>query len=218
MFHKRDSESDKSLYIKRLFAKEDGILKATRSSIETNNIDPINISAPEAKLVQILLKLHNCKTLVEVGTLVGYSAIWAARALPYNGKVYTFEKDPKVAEVAARNFASSDVQAKIEMIVGDAHEKLDSIKNKGPFDAIFIDAEKSGYPKYLDWAEKNLRSGGMIIGDNTFLFGKVYENGVEEDKSTRAMKEFNARLADETKYEGIIIPTNEGMTVALKKF
>ena len=115
--------------------------------------------------------MHNSKTVIEIGTLVGYSTIWIARALPAGGRVISFERDEKVAAVARENISKSDVANRIEIIVGDAHEKLKDIKNRGPFDAMFIDAEKGGYCKYLDWAEKNIRSGGLILADNTFMFG-----------------------------------------------
>ncbi len=220
MLYKRDNNSKRISYIKGLFAPEDTTLKAVTQSIVVNNLRAINVGADEGKLLQILLKLHGAQKIVEVGTLVGYSTIWLARALPEGGKVYSFERDEKTAQVAKDNIKNSDVNDKIEVIVGDAHEMLKTIEGNGPFDAMFIDAEKGGYCKYLDWAEKNLRKGGLIIGDNTFLFGQVYEDEVEEKyrKEIPVMKEFNRRLADTSKYDGIIIPTVEGMTVAIKKF
>jgi predicted O-methyltransferase YrrM len=221
MLYKRDINSQKSKYIKDLFAPEDTTLRAVQKSISDNGLRPINVGAEEGKLLQILLKLAGAKTVVEVGTLVGYSTIWIARSLPEGGKVYSFEREEKTAKVAKENINNSDVADKVEILVGDAHAKLKEIENHGPFDAIFIDAEKQGYCKYLDWAEKNLRKGGLIIGDNTFLFGLVYNEDESEKKyadSIPVMKEFNQRLADKTKYDGIIIPTVEGLTVAIKKF
>jgi predicted O-methyltransferase YrrM len=221
MLYKRDNESEKINYIKELYGEEDASLKAVTQSIVDNNIRPINIGADEGRLVQILLKLHKAKTVIEVGTLAGYSTIWIARALQAGGKVYSFENDEKVAKIARDNISKSDVANRVEIIVGDAHEKLKDIRNKGPFDAMFIDAEKGGYCKYLDWAEKNIKSDGLILADNTFMFGLAYDDGLPSGKYTKevpVMKEFNRRIADKSKYEGIIIPTVEGLTVAIKKF
>lgn len=216
LFH-RSSASAASSYVKALFAAEDKTLKDTIKSIETNGLRPINIGADEGKLLQILIKLHGSITIVEVGTLVGYSTIWLARALPENGKVFSFEKDERTAEVAKQNILNSDVAHKIEIITGDAHAMLKTIEDKAPFDAIFIDAEKGGYCKYLDWAEKNIRKNGLIIGDNTFLHGDVFQENPSE-KMAIVMKEFNSRLSNDKNYDGIIIPTNAGLTVAIKKF
>lgn len=215
LFH-RSSGSAASSYIKSLFAPEDVVLKNTIISIENNNLRPINVGADEGKLLQILIKLHGSITIVEVGTLVGYSTIWLARALPENGKIYSFEKDERIANIARDNILKSDVAHKIEVISGDAHEMLKTIEDKATFDAIFIDAEKGGYCKYLDWAEKNIRKGGLIIGDNTFMHGEVFLDEPKEKMSV-VMKQFNQRLADDNKYDGIIIPTNAGLTVAIKK-
>ena len=221
MLYKRDNNSKRTSYIRRLFANEDSALKQAVLSIVDNNLRAINVGPDEGKILQILIKLHGSKKVVEVGTLVGYSTIWMARGLQEGGKVYSLEREEKTAAVARKNISNSDVADKIEVIVGDAHEQLKNIEKHGPFDAIFIDAEKSGYCKYLDWAEKNLRKGGLIIGDNTFLFGQVYEEeNIEEKyrKDVPVMQEFNKRLADSNKYDGIIIPTTEGMTIAIKKF
>jgi len=219
MLYKRDNEIKRSSYIKSLFANEDKALKSTIQSIVVNDLRPINVGADEAKLIQFLLKLHGSKTVVEVGTLVGYSTIWIARSLPKDGMVYSFERDERIAEVARNNVAASDVADKVKIFTGDAHEKLKEIEAEGKFDALFIDAEKSGYCRYLDWAEKNLRQGGLVIGDNTFLFGQVLDDAEVEEryrKEIPVMQEFNKRLADSSKWDGVMIPTVEGLTVAVK--
>lgn len=221
MLHKRDINTKKISYIKELYAFEDDLLLKVQKSIADNNLRPINLGAEEAKIIQILLKLHNSKTVVEVGTLAGYSAIWIARALPDGGKVYTFEKDENCAAIARNNILKTDIEKKIEIIVGDAHERLLEFRTKGPFDAMFIDAEKGGYCKYLDWAEKYIRSGGLIIADNTFMFGQVYDDDTPEkryENEVPVMKEFNIRLADKNKYNSVILPTIEGLSIAIKKF
>jgi predicted O-methyltransferase YrrM len=204
-----------------LFAEDDNALKTALESIHSNNIRPINLGAEEAKLVQILIKLHGSKKVIEAGTLVGYSSIWIARGLPNDGKLFSFEKDEKTAAVAKKNISGSDVKDKIEIIIGDAHEKLKTVEKEGPFDAIFIDAEKGGYCKYLDWAEKNLKKGGLILADNAFMFGLVYDEELSSQKYNKelpVMLEFNRRLADKSKYDSIIVSNTEGLAVAIKKF
>ena len=117
------------------------------------------------------------------------------------------------------HFAKFDAGKKIELRVGDALESLAELE--GPFDMIFIDADKLNYMNYLNWAEKNIRKGGLIVGDNTFLFGAVYAaEPVDRVRKTAfdAMTAFNARLGDDRYYTGILLPTPEGMTVAIKNF
>ena len=160
--------------------------------------------------------------MVEVGTLGGYSAIWMARGLPADGHIYTLEKRPEHAELAREFIARSDVADKITVVEGDAHEELKALASKGhkeKFDAMVIDAEKSGYNAYLDWAEENIRTGGLIISDNTLLFGSVFEDTPPKShgKTTwEGMKRFNERLADTEKFDSIMIPTEEGLTVSVK--
>jgi len=219
--YKRNIESKKLQYIKKLYAEDDVILEGVERSISENNLRPINISSVEGKILRIILKIHNVQKMVEIGTLAGYSAINLARALPEGGILYTFEMEEKCARIAQENISNSDVAAKVKVITGNAHHNLKGIEGEAPFDAIFIDAEKQGYPDYLAWAEKNIRKGGLIIGDNTFLFGAVFDDEIaknEPPKLVAAMKNFNNTLADKERYDSIILPTEEGLTIAIKKF
>ena len=209
-------------YIRGLYAPEDALLREINQTLDERQVS-WQIGAEEGKLLQLLLKLHGAKTVVEVGTLGGYSAIWMARALPENGHVYTCEKNPEHAELARGFIARSDVASMITVLEGDAHEQLKGLADKGykdTFDAMVIDAEKSGYNAYLDWAEENIREGGLIIADNTLLFGSVYadEPPKSHGKNTwEAMKLFNQRLADSAKFDALLIPTEEGLSVAVKR-
>ena len=105
-------------------------------------------------------------------------------------------------------------------MLGDARENLSTLTGKAPFDLIFIDADKGSYPKYLDWAEENIKKGGIIIGDNTFLFGHMYDDearGIEVSKNQfDGMSSFNKRLGDKSKYYTCMLPTSEGMSLAIK--
>ncbi|MBP6985890.1 MAG: O-methyltransferase [Alphaproteobacteria bacterium] len=203
-------------YIRDLFAPEDDCLENIRKNIEAEEF-PIQVGAEEAKLLQLLIKLSQAKDILEIGTHAAYSTIWMARALPEEGRIFTIENSPARAERARKNIHNSDVSHKIHLQEGDALKCLATIQDK--WDLIFIDADKINYGNYLDWAETHIRDGGLIIGDNTFLFENVYKD--HPDKTVRpaavaAMKDFNKRLSDPSKYISIMLPTSEGLTIALK--
>ena len=207
-------------YIQTLFAPEDPLLSQIRHRLINDNL-AINIGAEEGKLLQVLIQLSQTKTIIEIGTLYGYSTLWMARALPEDGHVYTFEFNPQHSSIAKQHFEASDVNDKITLIEGKALDMLSTIAAKGPFDMAFIDADKRGYVAYLDWCEKNIRKDGLIIGDNTFLFGAVYQDELPhavKESTKNIMHDFNSRLSNPEKYSSIIIPTEQGMTVAQKKF
>lgn len=219
----RPQEIDKKTkYIQDLFGKEDDLLREIRLSTKKQAIH-MQIGPDESKILSLLISLINAEKIVEIGTLAGYSAICMARTISENGKIYTCEKSKEAANWAKENFQKANVEDKINLLIGDALESLKLVENEGPFDMVFIDADKISYPKYLDWAEKSIRKGGLVIGDNTFLFGTVYEDEIPEDSNVRptthkAMQQFNERLSDTQKYMSVLIPTLEGMTIAQKLF
>jgi predicted O-methyltransferase YrrM len=207
-------------YIRKLYAPQDSLLSAIDETLHKLGI-AIHIGAEEGRLLQLLIALHGAKTIVEIGTLAGYSAIWMARALPADGRLYAINKDPEHAAMAEHFFDQSDVRGRITQLQGDAHKVLPTLSAKGPFDMVFIDADKESYNDYLDWAEANVRTGGLIVADNTLLFGTM---GLDmpppgtAPKTWDSMRRFNERLADRTKYLSTIMPTQEGLTVAVKLY
>lgn len=206
-------------YIRDVFAPEDDLLKSIRNSAP-ESVREIQLGAEEAQILEVLIALSGAKKIVEIGVLAGYSASCMAKALSDDGIIYAIEKSEEMAKIIRENIIKAGNDKKIKLLVGDALEILPFLEDKAPFDMVFIDADKGNYCKYLDWAEKNVRLGGLIIGDNTFLFGGVYggnERKVSEN-SKQAMLEFNSRLADKSKYTSILLPTVEGMTVAVKRF
>ncbi|MDM8335224.1 O-methyltransferase [Wolbachia pipientis] len=212
----RSNSSKKLSYIRDLFAKE---YKKIEEYCILKKKKHIQISAEEGKLLSLFIKIHKVRSIVEVGTLYGYSSICMAKALPEYGHIYTIENDPEHLSIAKRNFSIFNLNNKITLIEGNALEKLNELSAKAPFDMIFIDANKSGYPQYLDWAELYIKQDGLIVADNTLLFNTVFlESPPEEvsEESWYAMRGFNYRLSDEKRYYSILIPTDEGMTVALK--
>ena len=222
---KHANESPVLSYIQSLYAPEDSVLKSIREEFETRNM-PIQVGAEEGKLLHVLLKLAKAKHVVEIGTLGGYSAIWMARALPHDGHLHTIESDPAHAELARKFIGWSDVKEKITVWEGKAVDQLPRIAEILPqVDAVFIDADKISYPKYLDWAIAHVKPGGLVIGDNTLLFGTVHLDAAPEDDSPnpvrpatwQAMRDFNARMADPKHFDGVMIATDQGLNVAIRK-
>jgi len=215
----RFQKNNSQIYTEKLFAQETPQLQSIREQLEKDNDWAMHISPMEGKILQLLVHLSKPKTIVEIGTLYGYSTLWMAEAAPKDTKIYAFERMEAFYNIAKENFKQSKFGDNIEIYWGEALQQLKKIK--GPFDLIFIDADKSHYIDFLDWAEENINSGGIIVGDNTFLFGHMYGEGSDIPRTTQTqrnnMKIFNERLADSSKYHSIILPTQEGMTVAIKK-
>ena len=215
------SQSAQMKYINELFAPEDDHLQGIRIELEKANKSGIQIDAYEGKTLFFLSKLIGAKRIVEIGTLFGYSTLWLARSLPDDGKLFSLEKSPENFKMAQQLLSQSEQATKLEVFLGDANESLQMLSEKGPFDMAFIDANKAGYCQYLDWAEEHVRTGGLIIGDNTFLFGELFREESERQVSSAqylAMVEFNKRLSDPSRYNSVLIPTPEGLTLAQKIF
>lgn len=205
-------------YIRKLYAPQDALLASIAETLEKLGM-AIQVGAEEGKLLQMLIVLHQARSVVEIGTLAGYSAIWMARALPEGGRLYAIEKDPGHAAMARHFFDQSEVKERITLLEGDARDVLPALSDKGPFDMAFIDADKPGYNHYLDWAERHVRQHGLIVADNTLLFNTIGLDAPPPDmaKATwEGMRRFNARLADPEKYFSTMVATQEGMTVAIK--
>lgn len=213
----RENASKYVRYIRETFAPEDAALANVGSHLSPEE-SRMQIGADEGKILNSLVAMTGAKKIVEIGVLAGYSAIWMARALPEDGRLYALEKNHTRIKPISANFKACGVADKIELIQGDALENLPKLEEKGPFDIVFIDADKGNYCNYLDWAEKNVRKGGLIIGDNAFLFGAVYGEKVRDinPDTVEVMKLFNKRLADPARYNAMMIPTIEGLVVAVK--
>lgn len=207
-------------YIHSLYAQEDNLLASIVAELEKRNI-AIQVGAEEGRLLQLLIALHQVKTVVEIGTLAGYSTIWMARALPDDGHICTINKDSEHVKMAEDFFAKCECRGRITQLAGDARVVLPELSKEAPFDMVFIDADKISYPAYLDWAEQNIRKGGLIVADNSLLGGAAAEDsppaGIPVTR-WKNMRFFNERLADRNKYNATIIPTKEGMSVAIKLF
>lgn len=211
----RENLSKSEIYIHKTFVKDDLDLVRVREALKVDGKFGINVSGSEGKFLQFLVGVSRAKVIVEIGVLYGYSTLWMAKALPPDGQIIAIEKDLKNFERASELIKNSNVSGKIKLINGDAREVLGQI-NIAP-DMIFIDADKANYRHYLDWAMSAVKVGGLIVGDNTFLFGHMIDEDRGEKTSPTAiesMKYFNETLAASTQFRSIMIPTYEGMTLA----
>lgn len=199
------------------------ITKARSASVELGKAG-ISMSDQEARTMAVFIKANRAKKFVEIGTLTGATALWISQAMGENSILWTFEKDAnhtKIAEGIFKEFMNINPTQKIQCVLGDAQEELSSIEALGPFDGIFIDGNKAAYGHYLDWAEKNIKMQGLIVSDNVFLGGAIFQKNEGQkfsDKQIAVMKTFNQRLADPTKYYSVILPTQEGLSLAIKLF
>lgn len=192
-------------YIADLFAPRDEALVAAVEESRRAGLPQIQISPVQGKLLQLLTEISGARKVLEIGTLGGYSAIHLARALPEGGKLVSLELKDRHAEVARRNIERAGVSGKIEVRVGEARRLLQEIAEAGeePFDLVFIDADKEGYPEYLEFALRLTRPGSVIIADNA-IRGETVLRG--EDEASRSIREFNRRLAEDERLSAVIVP------------
>lgn len=200
-------------YVTDLFASEDDVLRWIQAETRRNEMPQISLSPQEGRLLQFLLQSVGAHKAVEIGTLAGYSGTWLARGLPEDGVLYTMEYSPKHAEVARASFERAGVSSKVHLFQGAALETLKQIEGKGPFDFIFIDADKPTYPQYLEWAVDHLRPGGMVTAHNAFGGGRVAE---PDGEYAREMRTFNQMLADDPRLSSTILSVGDGMAAGIK--
>jgi caffeoyl-CoA O-methyltransferase len=208
-------------YIQNLVGAEDEVLKATDKSVSEANIPPISVSPNQGKFLQVLAKTCNAKKILEIGTLVGYSTIWMARALPENGKLISLEFEPLHARVAKNNIQKAGLDHIVEIRIGKALDLLPQIElnQEGPFDMIFIDADKTPYTEYFQWALKLSHPGTLIVADNVIRDGKVMDSHSTDEMVVGAQR-FNDFLASCTEVTATILQTvgskmHDGMALAV---
>jgi predicted O-methyltransferase YrrM len=200
-------------YISGLFAREDELLASLREEADRTGLPPIAISSDEGRLLQVLLATINARSVLEVGTLGGYSAIWMARSLPPDGRLVSIEIEAAHARFAERYVERAGLSSKVEIRVGRALDVLPSLDGQ-KFDAMFIDADKEPLATYFEWGLRLVRPGGLVIADNALWGGRVYDETVDDEK-TRAVREFNRRMATDPRVIGIIVPTHDGVAVGV---
>jgi caffeoyl-CoA O-methyltransferase len=192
-------------YIEELFASQDESLEAAVRESQRAGLPEIQVSPNEGKLLQLLAEVVGARRVLEIGTLGGYSAINLARGMTEDGALISLEIDERHAEVARQNVEHAGLGEMVEIRGGDARELLAELieENEEPFDLVFIDADKQSYPEYLEWAIRLSRPGSLILGDNTIWGGSVMD---PQDNSTRAIREFNEKLAKDPRLSAIVLP------------
>jgi caffeoyl-CoA O-methyltransferase len=192
-------------YIQNQFAPQDEALEAAVRESQRAGLPEIHVSPNEGKLLRLLAETVGARRILEIGALGGYSAINLARGMAEDGRLISLEIDEHHAEVARQNVERAGLAERVEIRVGDARELLAQLSegDEGPFDLVFIDADKGGYPEYLEWALRLSRPGSLILGDNTIWGGAIID---PQDDSTRAINEFNERIARDPRLSAIILP------------
>jgi predicted O-methyltransferase YrrM len=165
-------------YVTGLLVQPDAALNDATASTAAAGMPPIAVSAPQGKLLALLAQIRGARRILEMGTLGGYSTIWLARALPPDGRLISLEVDPRHAEVARANLAAAGVDSIAEVRVGAALDSLPKLADEGagPFDLVFIDADKPNIPEYVDWSIKLSRPGSVIVIDNVVRDGALLDD------------------------------------------
>ena len=192
-------------YVEELFAPPDAVLEAALQRSRKAGLPEINVSRNEGKLLRLLAEIAGARRILEVGTLGGYSTIHLARALPQGGSLVSLELDELYAEVARENVREAGLEDSVEVRVGDAKASLARMVQEGggPFDLVFIDADKGSYPEYLEWALRLSRPGSLILADNTIRGGNVL---YPEDEAAQATHDFNEALAGDPRLSALVLP------------
>jgi predicted O-methyltransferase YrrM len=204
-------------YIEGLCVPADEILAATLRDAQAAGLPEIHVSPNQGRLLYLLAKLANPRRILEIGTLGGYSTICLARALPANGQLISLELEEKHAAVARRNLERAQLTGQVEVRVGPALASLQALVQAGTpaFDVIFIDADKDGYPAYLDWSLKLVHPGSLILADN------VIRRAVGGGTEPNGIREFNKKLAAHPALECILLPilreSVDGLAIARVK-
>ena len=207
-------------YIEALFVAADPVLEQNIADATAAGLPEIQVSPNQGQLLYLLTKISGARRVLEIGTLGGYSTTWLARALPDGGVLTSLELDRKHADVARKNVERAGVGARVTIEVGPAEQSLQRLiqQRVAPFDLIFIDADKPGYPAYLDLSLALSRPGTVILADNLIRDGAVLDD-TTEDGNARAAKTFNAKLAAHPRLESIIVPVLgkkvDGMSISI---
>jgi caffeoyl-CoA O-methyltransferase len=198
-------------YLTRLAGQDDALARVNRETGELPN-GGMQSRPDQGALLTILAKTVGARVAVEVGTFTGYGAICIARGLADGGHLTCFEYDPDYAEIASRNLELAGVADRATIVVGPALESLAGFTEE--IDFAYVDADKPEYPAYYDALLPKLRTGGMMVLDNTLLRGRVIE---PEDDRSRTMAELNARIAEDPAVDSVLIGLADGMTLVRKK-
>jgi O-methyltransferase len=207
-------------YVRGTSLREDEVLSGLRE--ETSGLpggESLQVMAEEGQLLALLVRLVGARSVLEIGTFTGYSTLCMARALPPGGRVTTCDITDRWAEIGAPHWKRAGVEDRIELRVGEAAETLSDLageKGPGSFDMVFIDADKKNYPIYYERSLPLVRTGGLIVVDNTLLSGRVADEDAR-DPDTAAIRELNEALHRDERVDLSLIPMADGITLARKR-
>ena len=200
-------------YVTGLFAVEDPALAAIRARHARAGLPEIHISPEEGKFLHLLLRAIEATTVLEIGSLGGYSGVWLARALPPHGRLTTIEKDPRHAALARQAFAEAGVGPRVRVIEGVALDVLPTLLPG--FDAVFLDADKESLSQYFDWSMRLLRRGGLLLCDNAFFNGAVLD-AADQSAGAEGVRAFNRLAAADPRLVATAVPIRDGVVVGVK--
>src|SRR5580693_5042285 len=206
MSQERWTEVDK--YITEKLLPSDPALDAALRSTAEAGLPPINVSPPQGMLLMLLARAQGARRILEIGTLGGYSTIWLARALPADGRLITLEAVPTHARVARQNIDRAGFAENVEVRLGRALDTLAQLaaEGLGPFDFIFLDADKRTYPEYLEWCIKLSHRGTMIVADNVVRRGAVVD-AASRDADVQGVRRFLEQLSTDPRLSATAIQT-----------
>lgn len=195
-------------YFNRLLIPPDDALEAALEASAAAGLPSIQVAPNQGRFLQLLAHVQGARAILEIGTLGGYSTIWMARALPAGGKLITLEADPRHAEVARANIARAGLDDRVEVRLGAALETLPRlvVERQGPFDLVFIDADKESIPEYISWALKLTRAGSLIIVDNVVRRGAVVDAS-NTDPSVLGVRRMAELFAAEPRLDAAVLQT-----------
>lgn len=200
-------------FIARLFAPEDESLQRILHAMEKEGLPEIQLPAITGRTVQLLLRMIGARSVLEIGTLAGYSALWIVRALPARGRLVTVDSEPERSRLARRLLEEAGEGGQVEFRTGDAASVFSSMESDGSWDAVFLDADKEGLPGYVAHARRLLRPGGLLLVDNALWKGKVVDPENDE-ASTRAIRTTLETVARDPEWDALLLPVGDGLLVA----
>lgn len=206
-----DQWAEVDRYLEQTLGLADPVLEAAIAAAKAAGLPEIAVTPGQGKLLWLLARARGARRILEIGTLGGYSAIWMARALPPGGRLVTLEVDPKHAEVARANFARAGLADAIELRLGPALETLPKLaaEGAGPFELVFVDADKAAMPRYFEWALKLAAPGAILVFDNVVREGAVLDAS-GADEAVVGVRRLHELLAAEPKVSATTLQTVGG--------
>ena len=206
-------------YISLHTTSENEVLEAITRDTHVHILNPHMLSGHvQGRVLSMLSHMIQPKRILELGTFTGYSALCLAEGLAEGGKLITIEHNDELEETIQRNVAKSPLSDRIELVIGDAVERVKELRNEGvnEFELVFIDADKREYCAYLEAVYPLVPVGGFILADNTLWDGHIIDPAYDKDKQTLGLRAFNDKLKEDDRFEQVILPLRDGLTLIRK--